>query len=144
MAQDRDELNKRRAAREARRKQREAQKKKLRMQLTFVAIALIACVAGIFLLTRSDAPETTETPTVPVTTVPETTAAPTEAASRFSQDNTVIHIRAAGDLNVTDKTVGAADTDLGYDYTRPFLDVAALLSDADIALKIHNGQIRVA
>ena len=141
MAQDRDELNKRRAAREARRKQREAQKKKLRMQLTFVAIALIACVAGIFLLTRSDAPETTETPTVPVTTVPETTAAPTEAASRFSQDNTVIHIRAAGDLNVTDKTVGAADTDLGYDYTRPFLDVAALLSDADLTIMNFEGNV---
>lgn len=141
MAQDRDELNKRRAAREARRRKQEAQRKKLRLQLTFVAIALIACVAGIFLLTRSDAPETAEDPTVPVTTVPETTAAPTETASRFSQENTVIHIRAAGDLNVTDKTVASADTDLGYDYTRPFLDVAALLGDADLTVMNFEGNV---
>ena len=141
MAQDRDELNKRRAAREARRRQQEAQRKKLRLQLTFVAVALVACVLGIFLLTKGDVPETTEPSTVPVTTVPETTEAPTETASRFNQNNTVIHIRAAGDLNVTDKTVASADTDLGYDYTRPFLDVASLLSDADLTILNFEGNV---
>ena len=144
MAQDRDELNKRRAAREAKRKQREAAERRMKIRLIFVSIALVACIGGIFLLTKDVAPaEGESTPTVPVeTTAPETTVPPTQSNSRNEQPtSTVIHIKAAGDLNITDKTVASADTDLGYDYTRPFLDVAHLLTDADLTLMNFNGNI---
>lgn len=143
MAQERDELNKRRQAREAQRRKRQAQKRKMRMQLAFVAIALVACGVGIFLLTRNDPGQTAQDPSAPaVTTAPPTTETPTEPTSRFEDEkSTVIHIRAAGDLNVTDKTVAAADTDLGYDYTRPFLDVAALLGDADLTIMNFEGNV---
>ena len=144
MAQDRDELNKRRAAREAKRKQREAAERRMKIRLIFVSIALVACICGIFLLTKDVAPaEGESTPTVPVeTTVPETTVPPTQSNSRNEQPtSTVIHIKAAGDLNITDKTVASADTDLGYDYTRPFLDVSSLLADADLTVMNFEGNI---
>ena len=143
MAQERDELNKRRQAREAQRRKRQAQKRKMQLRLIFVAVALVACGVGIFLLTRNAPSDTARDPSAPaVTTVPPTTEAPTEPTSRFEDAKaTVIHIRAAGDLNVTDKTVASADTDLGYDYTRPFLDVAALLGDADLTLMNFEGNI---
>ncbi len=145
MPQERDELNRRQQRREEQRKQRQAQQRKLRLQLTFVAIALVACAVGIFLLTRN-APASMDTdsssPTVPVTTE-AATEAPTETTSpRFGeQPATVIHIRAAGDLNITDKTVASADTDLGYDYTRPFLDVSSALADADLTILNFEGNI---
>lgn len=143
MAQERDELNKRRQAREAQRRKRQAQKRKMQLQLAFVVVALVACGVGIFLLTRNAPTDTVQDPSAPaVTTVPPTTEAPTEPTSRFDDAKaTVIHIRAAGDLNVTDKTVASADTDLGYDYTRPFLDVAALLGDADLTVMNFEGNI---
>ena len=145
MSQDRDELNKRRAAREAHRKQREAQKKKLRIQIALAAAGLLACILGVTLLTGGETGETVQTPTAPPveTTVPETTVPPTEETTGRRQEETskVIHIKATGDLNITDRTVNSADTDLGYDYTRPFMDVAPLLADADLTIMNLEGNI---
>ena len=145
MSQDRDELNKRRAAREARRKQKEAQKKKLRIQIALVAAGLLACILGVALLTGGETGETVQAPTAPPveTTAPPTTEPPTEATtSRFEgEKKQVIHIKATGDLNITNRTVNSADTDLGYDYTRPFMDVAPLLADADLTIMNLEGNI---
>ena len=145
MSQDRDELNKRRAAREARRKQKEAQKKKLRIQIALVAAGLLACILGVALLTGGETGETVQSPTAPPveTTAPPTTEPPTEATtSRFEgEKKQVIHIKATGDLNITNRTVNSADTDLGYDYTRPFMDVAPLLADADLTIMNLEGNI---
>ena len=141
MALDNDELNKRRKERELQRKKRQAEQRKLRLRLVFVAVALIACIVGIVILTGGKAGAPGET-TPPETTVPETTAAPTEAPGRTVQETTkVIHIKAAGDLNITDSVVNSADTDLGYDYTRPFMDVAPILADADLTLLNLEGNI---
>ena len=142
MAQDRDELNQRRAAREERRKQLEARRKKQRMQLLLIVAALALCVLAVALMPGSGSTPGQTQPTVPPTTVPPTTEAPTEApTSRVEEKSTVIHIKATGDLNITDKTVASADTDLGYDYTRPFLDVAPLLADADLTIVNFEGNI---
>jgi len=142
MAQDRDELNQRRAAREAQRKKRQAQQKKLRLQLLFATLALAGCIFAVTLLPGGETADPEQTlPTVPPTTVPPTTEAPTEAPSRMEEKTTVIHIKAAGDLNITDKTINSADTDLGYDYTRPFLDVAPLLADADLTIVNFEGNV---
>ena len=67
-------------------------------------------------------------------TDPEATA-PTEPFVHVPDDLTVIHLAAAGDLNVTKKVVG-----LGGDYTDTFLDVAPILAQADItALNFEGG-----
>ena len=142
MAEDRDELNQRRAAREERRKKVQAQRKKQRMGILAIVLALAACVLAVALMPGTEPAPGESQPTVPPTTVPPTTEAPTEATtSRLEEKSTVIHIKATGDLNVTDQTVGSADTDLGYDYTRPFLDVAPLLADADLTIVNFEGNI---
>ena len=140
MAEDRDELNQRRAAREERRKQLAAKRKKQRIQILAVVLALAACVLAVALMPG------TEAPAEPQPTVPPTTEAPTEPpteapTSRLEEKSTVIHIKATGDLNITDKTVFSADTDLGFDYTRPFLDVAPLLAEADMTIVNFEGNI---
>lgn len=142
MAQDRDQLNQRRAAREARRKKIQAQRKKQRIQLLLILLALAGCVLAVALMPGTGTAPGETQPTVPPTTTPPTTQAPTEApTSRTEETSTVIHIKATGDLNVTDQTVGSADTDLGYDYTRPFLDVASLLADADLTIVNFEGNV---
>ena len=61
------------------------------------------------------------------------TAAPT--ISHTPHDLTVIHLAAAGDLNVTQKVIG-----LGGDYTDTFIDVAPILAQADLtALNFEGG-----
>ena len=142
MAEDRDELNQRRAAREERRKKVQAQRKKQRMGILAIVLALTACVLAVALMPGTEPAPGESQPTVPPITVPPTTEAPTEeTTSRLEEKSTVIHIKATGDLNVTDQTVGSADTDLGYDYTRPFLDVAPLLADADLTIVNFEGNI---
>ena len=145
MAQDRDELNQRRAAREERRKAKEARKKKLRLQIGLAIGGLAACILAVALFTGGEGQIPSESaPTQPPeTTVPETTVPPTEETSGRLQEqpDKVIHIKATGDLNITDRTVNSADTDLGYDYTRPFMDVAPLLADADLTIMNLEGNI---
>ena len=55
MAQDRDELNRRRQEREARKKQRLAEQRKLRIKLILAGAVLLACAVGIFVISRNSA-----------------------------------------------------------------------------------------
>ena len=149
MAQEHDELNKRRELREARQKKKLAQQRRMKIRLAVAVFLLIACGVGIYFLSKGADPmdvingveitPTTEAPTeVPVEETEETTQ-PT--SSRYQAPETVIHIRAAGDLNVTDKVVNSADTDLGYDYHKAFIDVAHLLADADLTMLNFEGTL---
>ena len=54
---------------------------------------------------------------------------------------TVIHIAAAGDLNVNNATVGAGRESGGYDYTDTFMDVAPIFGNADLALLNFEGNL---
>ena len=65
---------------------------------------------------------------------PEETTPPKGAA-------TTIHIRAAGDLNVTNNVVDAGLSAAGYDFTRAFQDVAGTLSGADLTVLNLEGNI---
>ena len=58
-----------------------------------------------------------------------------------SPDKTVIHLLAGGDLNVTDRTVAAGQTDSGYDFTQVFLDVAPLLAQAQATVLNFEGNL---
>ena len=57
----------------------------------------------------------------------------------FGENTTTISLVAGGDLNVTDNTVASGKTGSGYDYTRPFLDVAEIFAGADGALLNFEG-----
>ena len=132
MALDRDELNKRRQQREVLRKKRLAEQRKLMIRLAIAAVALLLVGIMVFALSRGSGdtpPETTESmqPQPQQTTVPQETESPT----------TVIHLAAAGDLNVTDKVVASSSGDL--DYTAAFQDVLPLLASADLTMMNFEG-----
>ena len=142
MAQDRDELYTRRERREALRQKQQAEQRKMTFGLIAAAVILICVVVGILVISgnsKKQAPqpqamEQTET------TVPETTDA-TEATRSKKDPLTVIHIKAAGDLNVTTSVVDSGLAASGYDYTRAFMDVAPILSDADLTILNFEGNV---
>lgn len=53
--------------------------------------------------------------------------------------NTVIHLVAGGNVNITDKTVASGVTANGYDYTEAFRDVLPVLASGDVTLLNFEG-----
>lgn len=146
MAQEHEELNKRRAEREARRKKLEEEQRKLKRKLALAAVVMVLCGIGIHQMTKEMRTSTQETQpeqdvAVMATQAPTEAATETTTSSRGNTGSTVIHIKAAGDLTVTDKVVASADTDLGYDYSGAFIDVAPLLADADLTMLNFEGNL---
>ena len=142
MAMSPEDMEKRRQRREKQLKKQRAQRRKLRLGLAAAVVILGLCTLAIVYFVDS-APEgastaamatlPTET-TVPQTLPPEETTPPKGVA-------TTIHIRAAGDLNVTNSVVDAGLSAAGYDFTRAFQDVASTLSAADLTLLNLEGNI---
>ena len=134
-----EEMNRRREKREAQRRRQQAEAKRLKMTLALAAVVLLLCGVGIYRLTRNlpqkevsqteqkvqetKAPKETEKPTAPVEVDPVTT----------------IHIKAAGDLNVTNSVVNSGMAIGGYDFTPVFKDVASILADGDITVMNIEG-----
>ena len=144
MAQENEELNKRRKEREERRKRKQAQQRRMQIRLAFALVVLVICGVAIFKLSGGSEPANVadSTETTPVTEATAETEPSTEPTSaRYQAPTTVIHVRAAGDLTVTDKVVNAANTDLGYDYHKAFIDVAHLLADADLTMLNFEGNL---
>ena len=138
MALDKDELNKRRQEREKYRKRRQ---RAMYFRLVIAAIVLIGCGIGIFFLIRNSEPMAAPTlATVPEETVPET-AAPTEKRAALDKEPVTIHVAAAGDLNITDKVVWSGQMSGDFNYTNAFMDVAPILSEADLALLNFEGNV---
>ncbi len=135
-----DEMNMRREKREAQRRKQQAEAKRLRITLILAAVVLVLCTAGIMFLTgRSDSPET---PAAAQTRPTEKPTQATEPATRAQKSTkTTIHIKAAGDLNVTNTVINAGVAVGGYNYTRAFMDVASTLSDADLTVLNLEGNI---
>ena len=135
-----DEMNMRREKREAQRRKQQAEAKRLRITLILAAVVLVLCTAGIVFLTgRSDSPET---PVVAETRPTQKPTQATEPATRAQKSTkTTIHIKAAGDLNVTNTVINAGVAVGGYNYTRAFMDVASTLSDADLTVLNLEGNI---
>ena len=136
-----DEMNRRREKREAQRKKQEAESKRLKMMLIIAAVVLALCCVGIYKLSQNTAVPAIQTSDTAETT--EATNAPTEAPKETSAANqspiTTIHIKAAGDLNVTDSVVNSGMSVSGYEYSRAFKDVAAVLADADLTVMNFEG-----
>ncbi len=112
------------------RMQKQAQTKKLILRLAIAATVLLACGILIFCLSQNTPDHTQTDSSAPDSVTQNTTTQETAQESKLPP-TTVIHYAAAGDLNVNADTVYAGGT--SYDYTNTFMDVAHLLSDADIA-----------
>ena len=139
MAPHDDEMNRRRQRREEMRQKQEAEQKRLKAGLIAAAIVLVVCAVGLLAIVRDTGvdliPETKPAATRPV----ETTKPQTWVEQNAS---TTIHIRAAGDLNVTDSVVASGLSVIsGYEFTRSFIDVAPLMSEADLTVLNLEGNI---
>ncbi len=132
-----EELRRRQEKREAIRRKKEAAAKRMKRMLLLAVVLLGLGTWGIYSLVQKSGREKAA---APVETQPEVVA--TESVSSIFQDPiTTIHIRAAGDLNVTDSVVSSGVTAVGYDYTAAFRDVAADLSEADLTVLNFEGNI---
>lgn len=135
-----DEMNMRREKREAQRRKQQAEAKRLRITLILAAVVLVLCTAGIvFLTSRSGSSQTTVAAETRPTQKPTQATEPATRAQKSTK--TTIHIKAAGDLNVTNSVINAGVAVGGYNYTRAFMDVASTLSDADLTVLNLEGNI---
>ena len=145
MAEERDELNMRRQRREEMREKQRREQRRLRIAMISAAAVLIACAAGIWFIARFSQTAGAQASAAVQTTAPSTRPNFTETTeattSRRGSTQTVIHIRAAGDLNITNKVVESGLAATGYDYTRAFMDVAPVLAGADLTVLNLEGNI---
>ena len=125
---DMEELNKRRVERQTRRRQMNAKRRrKKNLTIVLTCLALIAVGIGVFFLVRAgenDQPQTLTT---------------SQSPEAVPEDATVIHLVAAGDVNITDAVVASGGE--GYDYTDTLLDVAHLLAEGDITVVNFEGNL---
>lgn len=124
MAIDPEELKKRRLQRQ---QQRQKQQRSTLVRLVIAGIVLVLCAVLILTVTLGGNNDTQPS---------QNTTAATE---QTQPDTTVIHLAAAGDLNVTQAVVNAGG--LGYDYTAAFMDVVPLLGDADVTALNFEGNL---
>ena len=128
-----EEMDRRRKRREQAKKQQKKARRRLVLLLLLAAVILAFCGVSLYRMAASSQEAQAVAATMQ-TTEAATTA--TEATNgRVVKDPvTKIHIRAVGDLNITNSTVDAGITATGYDYTRAFRDVAAELGAADVTV----------
>lgn len=148
MAQDHNNMNKRHQRREQMEQERRQEQKRLKRAMLLVLVVLAVCAVGVFCMARDmGAFQKTEEEQAAVETFPQ--EAPTESATEpvlnphdpRNKPVTTIHIRAGGDLNVTDDVVSSGKVGKKFDFTRSFIDVQALLADADLTLLNFEGNI---
>ena len=146
---DTDGMKQRRMQKNEQLQQRLQKQKKMMMRLFAAVAILLGCAALIFLVPwgkYETGPKQTQAQTLPDSTATEGTGS-TEAATApvvetteelSSRDPyTVIHIAAAGDLNVTDKVVASGG--ITFDFSEIFQDVIPLLTDADFTVMNFEG-----
>ena len=132
-----EEMDRRRQKREAQRRKQQAEARRLKITLALAVIVLVLCGVGLNYLVKGNQDTETFVQATQATTKP--TEAPTTPKEKPTK--TVVHIKAAGDLNVTNAVVESGIAINGYDYTKAFMDVAAVLSDADLTVLNLEGNI---
>lgn len=141
MPQHDEEMNKRRARREAMRAKQAAEQRRLKRMLLLAAVVLVLCGAGLsHLIGNSESSgEGSGQAAAQETTAPPETTKP--AVPAFQDPVTTIHIKAAGDLNVTNSVIDAGLAISGFDFSYAFQDVASILADADLTLMNFEGNV---
>ena len=140
MPQRDDEMKKRQERRRQQQARRAAERKRLKRMLILAVLVLGVCVVGLISLVGKKAPEKAEVqkPQKETQTVVEETKPKSPA---FADPITTIHIKAAGDLNVTNAVVDSGLSISGYDFSGVFKDVSAILADADLTVMNFEGNI---
>ena len=141
MAQNEDQLNMRQQKREALRKKREAEQRKMKRNLILAAILLVACGVGIFSIAKNAGVKPGATPMVEEQVWQTEATEATEATTPKKSPLTTIHIKAAGDLNVTTSVVNAGLAPNGFNFTNAFIDVASTMASADLTVMNFEGNI---
>ena len=150
MAQDRNDELKRQKRREEMKKQRLAEQKRMKRGFLIALLILAVCTAVVMSIAKDvdslrgpeEASETEEPkPTLGVKPTEDATEPSGNPHLPEHKPVTTIHIRAAGDLNVTTDVVDSGKIGSKYDFTRSFIDVQALLSDADLTLLNFEGSV---
>ena len=146
MANDRDELYTRYEKREALRKKRQMEQRKMVFGLVAAVLILVCVIVGIIVIASDAGKKAAHNEALDaagITTPSETTQTtePTETTRSRRDPLTTIHIKAAGDLNVTTNVVDAGLAASGFDFTRAFMDVAPILSDAELTILNLEGNI---
>lgn len=146
-----DELNRRRQERLARQQQKLKKQRLLRIQLLAAGVVLIIAGVSIRLLTGNNSGKSqtsdmqdvsiSESTTQSTLSTQTTQTQPVQESVNSSSRNTstTIHIRAAGDLNITDSVLLAGASAGGYDFSGCFQDVAGILSDANLTIMNIEG-----
>ena len=144
MPQNEDHLSRRHERREAARKKREAENRRIRRTLLAAVLALILCGVAFRNLTKDlvkDKPVKEQSQSQKVEAAEAPTEAPKPTRPVQKDPITTIHIKAAGDLNVTDSVVNAGVAIGGFDFGPVFKDVAGILSDADLTVMNFEGNV---
>ena len=154
MSSHRDEVNREmerrrelRQKREAQRRKAEQERKMMMLRLAMAGIVLLGVTVTIIAFAMgggqtgvTDPAETLGGTAAPVQTEPAATGNTGMAESDAPvEEYTTVHIAAAGDLIVTDQMIANATNTLGYDFTNAFLDVAPVMSSADLTLLNYEG-----
>lgn len=126
--------------------ERKARARRRRRLVLVAGLAAVLVLALVWFAGGRDEPQPTEPvqphqTTPPETTVPQQTEPRETEAPKPQTGTTVIHVAVAGDLNVTDYVLENAAHENGYDFSETFLDVAPILSDADLALLNFEGNL---
>ena len=142
MPQYDEDMQRRRQKREAQRKKREAEAKRMKRMLILAVFVLVLCGVGIYLLVQRIGGNEESVQAFQQAAQTEAPTQATRATSPAQQSpTTTIHIKAAGDLNITDSVITSGLTAGGYDYSSAFKDVAAILSDADLTVMNFEGNV---
>ena len=131
----------RKQARNAKKNRRKQQRRRMILGVLLAAVGL-AAAGGLWYLNREEG--ITGEPTEPYhqQTQPLMDTQPMQTQpEKPKEGTTVIHISVAGDLNVTDGVLENAVHDDAYDFSQTFLDVAPILSGADLALLNFEGNL---
>jgi len=130
-----EDMDRRREKREAQKKKQQAAAKRMRRNLFAAALIAVLCGVGIWYLTQENQGDAVQSQ--------PTTEPATEPVTAPTQPNpiTTIHLRAGGDLNVTDSVVSSGIAVNGYDFSGVFKDVSAALSGADLTFLNLEGNV---
>lgn len=128
-----DEMDRRRKRREEAKKQQKKARRRLILLLILALVILTFGGVSIYRMAKRSQ-DTLQTAPTAQTTEPPTQATESTSAREVKDPITKIHIRAVGDLNITNSTVDAGITATGYDFTRAFRDVSAELGAADVTV----------
>ena len=140
MTPEREERNEQLRQRRRQRHQ-QTQKKQQRQAVIrlFLVLSALALAAALIIWTSRNSPQPGETGQTANTIPPPSDQAQEDVWE--TEPYTVIHVAAAGDLNVTDEIVKEAMTVSGYHFSDTFLDVAPVLGQADLTMLNFEGTL---